>query len=177
MTRAELEHLIRAAGAIADVEDLIVVGSQSILGQFPGAPSELLISREADLFPRDDPSRSDLIDATIGEGSPFENSFGYYAHGVDETTCVLPDGWRDRLILVAGENTRHIRGWCLDVHDLAIAKYAAGREKDLDFTAALARHGMTDLATLETRLRLTNLDPAIRELAGHRIRRHFGSRV
>ena len=77
---------------------------------------------------------------SIGEGSPFDQTFGYYAHGVDETTAVLPDGWRDRLVLVSGENTRFIRGWCLEVHDLAIAKYAAGREKDLEFTAALVRH-------------------------------------
>ena len=73
---------------------------------------------------------SDLIDGTIGEGSPFQREFGYYAHGVDETTAVLPDGWRERLILITGENTRFVRGWCLEVHDLAIAKYAAGREKD-----------------------------------------------
>jgi hypothetical protein len=35
MTRADLEHIIRAAGAIADDADLIVVGSQAIPGQFP----------------------------------------------------------------------------------------------------------------------------------------------
>ena len=35
MTREQLEHLIRAAGVIADVEDLAVIGSQAILGQFP----------------------------------------------------------------------------------------------------------------------------------------------
>src|ERR1700739_3468548 len=31
--------------------------------------------------------------------------------GVDETTAVLPEGWRDRLILLTGENTRFVRGW------------------------------------------------------------------
>jgi hypothetical protein len=84
------------------------------------------------VFPRDHTERSDLIDATMGEGSPFQRSFGYYAHGVDEATAILPQGWRDRLILVSGENTRSVRGWCLEVHDLAIAKYVAGREKDLE---------------------------------------------
>jgi hypothetical protein len=29
------------------------------------------------------------------------------------------------------------------VHDLAISKYYAGREKDFEFTAELARHGLT----------------------------------
>jgi hypothetical protein len=41
MSRIELEHIIRTAGAIADVDELIVIGSQSILGQFPNAPLEL----------------------------------------------------------------------------------------------------------------------------------------
>jgi len=136
MTRAQLEHIIRAAGAIADSEDIVVIGSQAVLDQFPDAPKELLVSNEADVFPRSDPNRSNLIDGSIGEGSPFQREFGYYAHGVDETTAVLPKGWRDRLILVTGQNARFIRSWCLEIHDLAIAKYAAGREKDLDFTRA-----------------------------------------
>jgi hypothetical protein len=33
-------------------------------GQYPNAPSELLISMEADLYPRHRPERSDLIDAS-----------------------------------------------------------------------------------------------------------------
>ncbi len=173
MTRAQLEHVIRAAGAITDAQDLVVIGSQAVLGQFPEAPGELLVSNEADIFPCCDPRRSDLIDGSIGEGSPFQREFGYYAHGVDETTAVLPDGWRDRLVLVAGENTRFVRGWCLEVHDLAIAKYAAGREKDLDFTEALARHGMVTRELLEQRLEATSLDPQARSRIRRRIQRDF----
>ena len=62
MTRAQLEHVLRASGTIADTEDLIVIGSQAILGQFPDAPREFLVSNEADVFPRDDLASSDLID-------------------------------------------------------------------------------------------------------------------
>ncbi|HLK68964.1 MAG TPA: DUF6036 family nucleotidyltransferase [Bryobacteraceae bacterium] len=174
MTRAQLEHLIRAAGAITDTQDLIVIGSQSVLGQFPDAPDELLISNEADMFPREDPQRSDLIDGTIGEDSPFELTFGYYAYGVDETTAVLPQGWRDRLIIVSGENTRFVRGSCLEVHDLAISKYAAGREKDLEFTQSLARHTMVNRYTLEQRLAMTLVDDRMRSSILARIRRDFG---
>jgi hypothetical protein len=43
MTRSELEHLIRAAGAIADDAEIVVIGSQSVLGQFPAAPTALLV--------------------------------------------------------------------------------------------------------------------------------------
>ena len=112
---------------------------------------------------RADPRRSELIDGSIGQGSPFERTFGYYAHGVDETTAVLAEGWRDRLILVENANTQCVRGWRLEVHDLAIAKYATGREKDLEFTAALARHSMVARDVLEQRLAATPLAPGARK--------------
>jgi hypothetical protein len=139
MKRSELEHLIRAAGSIADDSEIVVIGSQSILGQFPDAPPELLASAEADLFPMNKPELSDLIDGRIGEGSPFHELFGYYAQGVDEHTAVLPTGWRTRLVKVLNPNTQGITGLCLEVNDLAISKYVAGREKDATFTAERAK--------------------------------------
>jgi hypothetical protein len=47
MKRFELEHLIRAAGAISDDTEIVVIGSQSVLGQFPDAPLTLTVSAEA----------------------------------------------------------------------------------------------------------------------------------
>src|SRR5687768_15286945 len=44
MKRSELEHLIRAAASIADDAEIVVIGSQAILGQFPNAPLSLLVS-------------------------------------------------------------------------------------------------------------------------------------
>jgi hypothetical protein len=83
----------------------VVIGSQAVLGQFPNAPAELLVSIEADVFTFRDPADADLIDGSIGEGSPFHQTFGYYAHGVAEDTATLPAGWKDRLIRVRNENT------------------------------------------------------------------------
>ena len=158
-----------------DVDDVTVVGSQAVLGEFPDAPAELLVANKADVFPSRHPERGDLIDATIGEGSPFQRLFGYFAHGVDETTATLPAGWRERLILVTGENTRFVRGWCLEIHDLAIAKYVAGREKDRDFTKALARHAMVRRELLEQRLAATSLEPQLRSLVSSRIQADFSA--
>jgi hypothetical protein len=163
MTRLNLEHIIRAAGTIADDPDIVVIGSQAILGQFPDADSSLLVSMEADVYPLNRPERSDLIDGSIGEGSPFEREFGYYAHGVDETTATLPAGWKDRLVVVTGVNTRHMRGLCLEVHDLAIAKLVAGREKDLHFVRTLANLGYVQRPTLVDRLSQTNLPTGLEE--------------
>jgi hypothetical protein len=177
MTREQLEHVIRASAAIAGVREVVVIGNQAILGEFPSAPPELLVSREADVYPLAHPERRDLIDGSIGEGSPFERTFGYYAHGVDETTAVLPDGWRERLVAVASENTDRARGWCLEVHDLAIAKYVAGRPKDLDFTRVLAIHGMTLREVLIERLAATRLVDEVRQITVARISTDFRSAV
>ncbi|SPE41524.1 hypothetical protein SBA3_4360008 [Candidatus Sulfopaludibacter sp. SbA3] len=92
---------------------------------------------------------------------------------MDETKAVLPQGWRDRLVFVAGENTRFVRGWCLEIYDLAISKYVAGREKDLDYTRSLARHGMATRSLLEQRLEGTSLDPGVRVRIAGRIQRDF----
>ncbi len=69
MKRSDLEHVIRAAGSIADVTKLVIIGSQSILGKYPRPPASLTVSNEADLYPPTHPERSDLIDAVIGRDS------------------------------------------------------------------------------------------------------------
>ena len=173
MKRSELEHVIRAAGSIADDSEIVVIGSQSVLGQFPDAPATLLVSAEADVYPRNHPELAELIDGSIGEGSAFHELYGYYAQGVGEDTATLPSGWRNRLVRVSNPNTVGITGLCLEVHDLAISKYVAGREKDLDFTGELARHGMTGKDTLLARLNETKVAESLRALVVGRIERDF----
>jgi hypothetical protein len=152
MDRAALEHILRAAAAISNERDFVVVGSQAVLGQFPNAPDALRASIEADIYPRHAPQKSDLIDGAIGELSAFHQTFGYYAHGVDETTATLPPGWAHRLVPVRNENTGGATGWCLEVHDLAASKLAAGRERDLDFVRILVRERMVDVDVLRERV-------------------------
>ena len=171
MTRSQLEHIVRAAAANADTDDIVVIGSQAILGSFPDAPDELLESMEADVFPRDRPADSILIDGGIGELSPFHETFGYYAHGVGEDTATLPPGWRERLVPLRNDNTRGATGWCLEVHDLAVSKLVAGREKDLAYLAALFRHGLAQPETVRARLAETSLPVQVRELVVERLHR------
>jgi hypothetical protein len=114
MTRAELEHVIRAAADIASDDDIVVLGSQAILG-------------------------------------------------VSETTAVLPAGWRDRLIPIRNANTRGVTGWCLEAHDLVIAKAVAGREKDRAFLREAMCHGLVDRGTLLSRLAVLPVDQSVRD--------------
>jgi hypothetical protein len=173
MKREDLEHIIRAAAEIAKDEEIVVIGSQAILGSFPDAPEELLVSVEADVYPKNHPERWELIDGSIGESSPFHDAYGYYAQGVDETTATLPRGWQDRLVAVRNENTRGKTGWCLEPHDLLVSKAIAGREKDLLFLRGAVRHRLVERERLLTRLEDTEIDEARRTLAAGRIARAF----
>jgi hypothetical protein len=175
MNRAALEHILRAAAAIADERDFVVIGSQAVLGQFPHAPDALLSSIEADIYPRQAPAKSDLIDGAIGELSMFHQTFGYYAHGVDETTATLPSGWPDRLVPLANDNTGGATGWCLEVHDLSVSKLVAGREKDLDFVRVLVRERMVDPTVLQERVTMLSDPGGVRDLARARLSQVLGS--
>ena len=158
MRRHELEHLIRAAAAVTNEYEIVVIGSQSILGAVADPPAALLQSMEADCYPLTQPELADLIDGAIGELSPFHERFGYYAQGVGPETAVLPAGWQDRLVKLQNENTDLKIGWCLEPHDLAAAKLVAGREKDGPFVQTMLRHGLIQLNTLLDRVQALPVD-------------------
>ena len=173
MRRSELEHLIRASGDIADDDEIIIIGSQAILGQFPDAPARLLSSMEADIYPRNYPEKADMVDSAIGEGSSFHELHGYYAQGVGKRTAVLPEDWESRLVAVNNENTNGVTGYCLEVHDLAVSKLIAMRPKDLEFVQELVRHDMLDKQMMLRRLRQTDLQKSVRTSVRTRIKSLF----
>ncbi len=146
MRRHELEHVIRAAATVADESELVIVGSQAILGQFPDAPETLLFSQEADVYPRERPQKAIEIDGAMGDGSQFHETFGYYAHGVGPETAKAPAGWETRLVPVHvplhGRHGAEAIGWCMEANDLVLAKLAAGRDRDMQFAEEAIGHGL-----------------------------------
>lgn len=148
MNRSQLEHIIRAASAIAGDDEVIVIGSQAIHAQIRNPPAEAFMSMEADVYPRNHPERADLIDGAIGELSSFHETFGYYAQGVSLRTAILPRDWEDRLVILKNENTGTGAGLCLDVHDLVLSKYAANRDKDREFNRAVIKAGLVRMEAL-----------------------------
>lgn len=171
MRRQQLEHILRAAFADTGAKQWVVVGSQAILGQFPEPPAELVQSIEADIFSLRSPEDANRVDGSIGEGSLFNASFGYYAHGVGEETAVLPRGWKERLVKLSNENTGGAVGLCLEVHDLAASKLVAGREKDLAFVSGLLRHGMADGELIRRRVSDLEIDETLRSIVSVRLAR------
>lgn len=153
---------------------MCIVGSQAILATVEEGPRELFLSREADLFIDGRPDLSDLVDGSIGELSPFDETFGYYAHGVSVETAVMPEGWRSRLIRLENENTGGTAGLCAEIHDVAASKVLAGREKDIVFVKALVSGDLVDCDTVQQRIEMLPVDGAERERAANRFRRISG---
>lgn len=101
-----------------------------------------------------------MIDGAIGEASPFHERFGYYAQGVGPDTAILPNDWQSRLVKLQNPNTDLKVGWCLELHDLAVSKLAAGREKDWPFVSTMLSHGLIQSDTLRERLTQTMMNSA-----------------
>lgn len=143
MKKRHVDRVLRAAGRITGERQFIIIGSQALHGKYPDLPDEIAFSAEVDLIAKGDPDRGELLNA-IGQDSPFHQAHGYYADPVDMATAVLPKGWQGRLVNLPPGDTDGVAGLCLEPHDLAISKYIARREKDVEFTKQLVRHGLVE---------------------------------
>ena len=173
MRRDQLEHAIRASCQILGRDEVIVIGSQAILGSYDEGqlPADATMSLEVDILPisNDDAETEEMADFLVGvagEFSLFEDTHGFSIDGVDLKTATLPDGWRDRLVKVQNSNTAspdgkpEFTGWCLEKHDLCASKLCAFREKDINFVSALLEAGLVDAGTIAERLRHSPDDKA-----------------
>jgi hypothetical protein len=174
MKKRDIDHVLRAAGRITGETQFVIVGSQALHGKYPDLPDTICISAEVDLIAKKLRSRSEWLNA-IGADSPFHEEFGYYADPVDESTATLPKGWAGRLVNLELGDTDGVRALCLEPHDLAISKYAAGREKDKVFTRELAMRKLVYKERLLALLEETNVDDSTRERMRHNIERDFAA--
>jgi hypothetical protein len=161
MNHDQLIHAIRAACTISQDNELYVFGSQSILGQFPEADERLRRSIEVDLCPVNKPESVNKIDGALGEMSQFHQTHGFYVHGVSIESATLPEGWKDRTIVVADYNDTHKKGYCIEAHDLAASKLIAFRTKDIEFVRVLILEKLIEPGILIGRLEIT---PANKDL-------------
>jgi hypothetical protein len=143
MRRDELEHIIRAAAEVSGATDIVIVGSQALLGAYPDRPDSLGFSMEADVYPRNSTgTHPEAIVVNLGETSRFHDTHGIYAELVGPETVVGPEGWEARLIPVRSADTGNATGWCLEPHDLLLAKLARGEAKDHEFAVELVGYGL-----------------------------------
>jgi hypothetical protein len=167
VTREQLAHVLRTVARISGERDILVIGSQSILGSYPEdtLPARATGSMEVDtaFFADPDGAKADVVDVNLGEFSEFHNEFGYYPQGVSVSTGVFPAGWRDRLVVFETPGSEPGRGLCLEPHDCILAKLVRFDEKDLDFAVALVRSGLIRLDILAERAGTLPAHPAVIE--------------
>ena len=82
-----------------------------------------------------------------------------------------PTGWQGRLIPIQNENTGGGAGLCLEVHDLAVSKLVAGREKDLAYIQDLLRHRLATPELIRQRLEMTPISSDRLEISISRLQR------
>jgi hypothetical protein len=166
--REELEHVIRAAGDVLQETEVIIVGSQAILGSVDaGLPKDTTVSIEVDVMATHDPdgTKALRLNGAIGEMTRFETTHGYFAEGVEDGLCRFPDGWRERLVRVITPATNGVTGLCAEPHDICVSKLLAGRGKDLRYVASLLNSGHVKADTLIERLHTTDASANEFELA------------
>jgi hypothetical protein len=156
VNRQQFEHVIAAAANVVNLDEFVVIGSQAVLGTVAAIPDSMLVSMEADLYPLQEPERANEVDGAVGDGSQFQRTFGYYAHGVGPETAKLPQGWEGRRVRVdvpprPGSKRKPV-AYCPEIHDLVLSKLAAGRERDIDYARQAKAHRLVDPAVLSERV-------------------------
>jgi hypothetical protein len=155
LKRAGIDHMLRAAAAIAKHDRFVVIGSGSAIATQPRLPLAMMLTTEVDIYPEGVPEDSDLselVATAIGRDSQFHKTFKYYVDGVSPRTATLPNGWRDRLITYVSPEAPGVTALCLEITDLAVAKLCAGREKDIAWLRAGLHAGLLTRARIEERL-------------------------
>ena len=91
----------------------------------------------------------DPVAQALGQGSVFEDEFGYYLDPVSPSLPSFPEGWQERLIpLDFGD----VKAFFVQPDDVAVSKYMRGEERDLRWLLAGLKSGLLDMHTIERRI-------------------------
>ncbi|MCE4551928.1 DUF6036 family nucleotidyltransferase [Xanthomonas hortorum] len=157
----QLDHILRSIDdATGHEHRFLLIGSQAILVHLDPTYFEsevLFVSREIDVALLDRPGEAaeevaDLIDKNFGDSSRFDQTFGYYADGVEVSTAILAAGWQDRLKPYLSDGVSPGTFMALSYEDLLVSKLCAGREKDLEFVTGMCAIRHPGLANVQSLL-------------------------
>ena len=178
MKKEHLLDLIHRVRELTKIEAPVIVGSHSLFAITDQVPSIVSQSFEADfLLGMDSITAMQRVNAELGVTSDFYDLHGYHADALGLATVVLVPGWEERLQPLQDESGQVIAR-CLELHDVAVSKLMAGRDKDFSFIAALLDRRLIALVTLTERAALIQetaaadaLRPRLGKLLDH-LRQH-----
>lgn len=154
MRKSNLFELIAAIKSLAPDETPIIVGSQAVhlVTEFP--PEIVRQSIECDFLIIGGKSEiRAAINKNLGVFSRFQIEHGFYADALGLATVVLPTGWQNRLQSIEDENGNVIAK-VAEIHDVAVSKLIAGREKDFLFLKDLLLSDVISMEFFTERARL-----------------------
>jgi len=157
MRRGQLVDLLSALGRISGKTEVVLVGSQCVHAATDHPPAEVLMSAECDVLVEEGPL-ADRIDRELGPSSAYQEAHGVYVDTVPAAFPFLPTGYEARLRAL---DVGTLRARCLEAHDLALSKLAAGRLKDFEAVAALLAAGIVQRDALVERI-ATVAEPRMR---------------
>jgi hypothetical protein len=128
MNLKQLEHVLVESSKLTNHRNFVVVGSLSVMGAVIEPPADMVMSVDVDFYLKFDPERTGEIVLQLGEGSAFEQEYGYYADPISPKVLSLPEGWESRLIPLSLQGG--VVGWFLDPNDAACAKLIRGAQND-----------------------------------------------
>jgi hypothetical protein len=149
MRRAQVEDVLRRLAPLVGRPEVTLIGSQCVHAITDDVPAEVLMSREIDILFDAEDAVVDAVDRELGEDSPFHAEFGVYVDPITGAFPFLPEGWERRTRAI---DVGVLRARCLEIHDLALSKLAAGRLKDNEMVAALIANEIADLDTIRERI-------------------------
>ncbi len=129
-----------------------IVGSQSAYASLDPIPELSRVSNECDFLMLGlSAAEREKIQADYGITSEFQAETGTHIDLVGLATVVLPEGWLDRLVELKRPSGETV-AYCIDIYDLFVSKFFAGREKDLLFMTGLFAADRLDVDCVVERL-------------------------
>lgn len=156
-------NIIRAACRVAEQDQVLVIGSQSVLGTYGELelPEESTFSEEADVFPLFDDAdgtKSTQIDGTLVEQVSSTRRSDTTLRALTAVPPPLPAGWAERLVPIETRTPTTTRAGAWTCTICAVQKLIANRDKDRAFVTALIHDDLVLVSYIRERLELTEVD-------------------
>jgi hypothetical protein len=150
------QNLIELTSEVKKItKDLpIIVGSQAIFAITDFPPEIVRKSVECDYLLQTNLAKlRSALTEKLGIFSNYQQEKGFFADILGLATVVLPKDWEKRLVELKTEDGQ-LLAFCVEIHDVAVSKLMAGREKDFEFLQIAFKSDYLEISTFIERTEL-----------------------